>query len=373
MTSRRTTRWLLTALVVAVVISASLTLGARQVHSAYAWATGAEASATDLDADTDHDGLLTKVELAGFATASGTTYVSDPHVADSDGDGLTDGEEAGAQITTNAAGPIYRGISDPSSKDSEGDGVGDADEYFLGTDPWSKDTDGDGLPDEDELNFGSDPLTKNPDDDAFSDMEERDRGSAPLTYDESGWRAHVGTASLVLKKALSVADTMSGGGKLKAASKAVDLAKAAGIAAPVIWNALRHLNLSGIDDELRDKLFGDDMSKLGATLDGGDRAYVAYVGREPGGDVAFVGVTNDFADLKADYGGLNALETVGGSKPMSLGRARAIAEAVIHETYDRMDDNAMANTRHVIDRANHLYAPALAWGREQIGRERVDR
>jgi hypothetical protein len=54
---------------------------------------------------------------------------------DSDGDGLTDGEEAA--LGTN-----------PASADSDGDGLSDGDEVRgFGTDPLAPDTDGDGLPD----------------------------------------------------------------------------------------------------------------------------------------------------------------------------------------------------------------------------------
>jgi thiol-disulfide isomerase/thioredoxin len=64
---------------------------------------------------------------------------------DSDGDGLTDTEEAELG-------------SDPQSSDSDGDGLDDAEELELGTDPTLSDTDTDGLSDSVELDAGSDPL-----------------------------------------------------------------------------------------------------------------------------------------------------------------------------------------------------------------------
>ena len=53
---------------------------------------------------------------------------------------------------------------------------------------------------------------------------------------------------------------------------------------------------------------------------------------------------------------------------MPLGQARAVAEAVVAGAYDRMDGSDLANTRHVIDPANNLYAPAIRWGSEQLKR-----
>ena len=54
--------------------------------------------------DVDYDGLLDEDELAVYGT--------DPHNPDSDGDGLTDREEA--ELGT-----------DPNNTDTDGDGVGD--------------------------------------------------------------------------------------------------------------------------------------------------------------------------------------------------------------------------------------------------------
>lgn len=65
--------------------------------------------------------------------------------ADSDGDGLTDKEEA--DLGTN-----------PDAFDSDGDGLGDYEEHIdLGTDPTEVDSDGDGYEDGWELDAGTDP------------------------------------------------------------------------------------------------------------------------------------------------------------------------------------------------------------------------
>lgn len=93
-----------------------------------------------LNQDYDADGLLDGVEVNEYGT--------DPLNNDSDGDGLLDGAEA-LEAGTN-----------PASTDSDGDGLGDTDEtYTYGTGAASFDTDGDGVGDGEEvLTFGTDPL-----------------------------------------------------------------------------------------------------------------------------------------------------------------------------------------------------------------------
>lgn len=92
-----------------------------------------------LNRDYDGDGLLDGEEAY--------TYGTDPLNNDSDGDGLLDGEE------------VSQYFANPLATDSDGDGVGDADELFVyGTSPSAFDTDGDGLTDGDEVfNLGTDP------------------------------------------------------------------------------------------------------------------------------------------------------------------------------------------------------------------------
>ncbi len=59
------------------------------------------------------------------------------------------------------------------SKDSDGDGLTDEEEAALGTDPYNRDTDGDGLSDGDEVNiYKTDPLNKDTDFDGLSDGDE---------------------------------------------------------------------------------------------------------------------------------------------------------------------------------------------------------
>lgn len=72
---------------------------------------------------------------------------TDPRQADSDSDGLTDGDEIRVYGT------------DPTRADSDGDGLTDGDEVLLyGTDPLDPDSDGDGVRDGIEVVSSSDPL-----------------------------------------------------------------------------------------------------------------------------------------------------------------------------------------------------------------------
>jgi hypothetical protein len=92
-------------------------------------------------ADEDRDGLLNGQEK---------TLGTDPLNADTDGDGLKDGDE------------VQRYKSDPTKKDTDGDGLKDGDEITKSkTDPTKADTDGDGTSDGDEwFLYGTDPTDK---------------------------------------------------------------------------------------------------------------------------------------------------------------------------------------------------------------------
>ena len=80
-------------------------------------------------------------------TISATTTTFSP--ADTDGDGLTNDQEA--EIG-----------SDPNDPDTDDDGLIDGEEVFLGTDPTNPDTDDDGTTDLEEEQAGTSPL--DPDD-----------------------------------------------------------------------------------------------------------------------------------------------------------------------------------------------------------------
>jgi 6-phosphogluconolactonase (cycloisomerase 2 family) len=87
--------------------------------------------------DPDHDGLTNLEEYQ---------HGTDPNNSDTDGDGLSDGDE------------VHKYHTDPLNPDTDGDGLSDGEEVRLGTDPLNPDTDGDGIPDGIEVKLGLNPL-----------------------------------------------------------------------------------------------------------------------------------------------------------------------------------------------------------------------
>ncbi len=112
--------------------------------------------------DTDGDGLTDGQEYYEYGT--------DPLVADTDGDGLSDGDEV----------LVYG--TDPLNPDTDGDGLSDGDEVLIyRTDPLNPDSDGDGLSDYDEIYvYGTDPNNPDTDGDGFTDGQEIEMGTDPL-------------------------------------------------------------------------------------------------------------------------------------------------------------------------------------------------
>ncbi|MCE9616549.1 MAG: hypothetical protein K8T26_19920 [Lentisphaerae bacterium] len=105
-------------------------------------------------ADTDADGLSDGDEVHGTHT--------DPHNRDTDGDGLSDGQEVNT----------YH--SDPTTTDTDDDGLGDGQEVNVyNTDLNSPDTDGDSLTDGQEINtYHSNPKNTDTDGDGVTDGQE---------------------------------------------------------------------------------------------------------------------------------------------------------------------------------------------------------
>ncbi len=115
------------------------------------------------ESDADGDGLFHFQEL---------TLGTDPILADTDRDGLTDGEEVNVYETN------------PRNRDSDGDGLTDGDEVNeYGTNPANEDTDGDGLKDGEEVSeYNTNPNNRDTDRDGFSDGQEiTELGTDPLT------------------------------------------------------------------------------------------------------------------------------------------------------------------------------------------------
>ena len=116
-----------------------------------------------------------------------TVNVLDP---DSDGDGLSDNEEATGSknpFTENKFDPAGEpGNTDPNNPDTDGDGISDGEEVERGTDPNTADTDGDGVDDGTEIARGTDPLKVDTDGDGLSDGAERVLGTDPTKIDTDG-------------------------------------------------------------------------------------------------------------------------------------------------------------------------------------------
>lgn len=159
-------------------------------------------------ADTDSDGVNDGQEV---------TDATNPLIADSDGDGLTDGDEktratnplaqdsdvdgvTDAQEVNDATNPLLvdtdgDGLNDGQEKtratnplvsDSDSDGVTDGQEVSDGTNPLIVDTDGDGLTDSEEKTMATNPLVADSDGDGLTDGEEKTRSTNPLAKDTDG-------------------------------------------------------------------------------------------------------------------------------------------------------------------------------------------
>ncbi len=162
--------------------------------------------------DTDGDGLtdgeevkiyktkplLTDTDLDGLDDfAEVKKYKTDPLNPDTDNDGLNDGEEVNKYKTdplkadTDNDGlsdgdEVIKYKTDPTNKDTDGDGLFDGEEVqTFSTNPLNKDTDGDGLSDYDEVNtYKTNPLVKDTDGGTVDDGTEVNRGTNPLDAED---------------------------------------------------------------------------------------------------------------------------------------------------------------------------------------------
>ena len=124
------------------------------------------------ETNSDSDSLPDIREVQGYLDPFGNLRTSDPTIADTDTDGLTDDYEAGYLTTTLDGKSVWRVRCNPRMVDSDTDGLFDPDELDIGTKPLIPDTDGEGLTDFQEIERGTDPLDVNTDGDSTDDFTE---------------------------------------------------------------------------------------------------------------------------------------------------------------------------------------------------------
>ncbi len=135
--------------------------------------------------DSDFDGTSDTDEYYGDGDEDGLPSVfervlgTDPEVADTDGDGSADGTEH-ASGTDPLRDDDVPGDIDAALDDEDDDGLARVAEAAMGTDPTVPDTDGDGLTDGDELLvYRTNPLVMDSDGDGRADRDEVLQGTDP--------------------------------------------------------------------------------------------------------------------------------------------------------------------------------------------------
>ncbi|GEP43179.1 alpha/beta hydrolase [Brevifollis gellanilyticus] len=125
-----------------------------------------------------HGLLIAQLILMPFPPNSHAVWIE----VDTDGDGIMDSGYDDGNPPPGDPPPE----TPPPTGDSDGDGLSDADEAAAGSDPYNPDSDGDGITDADEVNqTGSDPTTTDSDGDGISDYNEQ-YGNGSVDEDEDG-------------------------------------------------------------------------------------------------------------------------------------------------------------------------------------------
>lgn len=147
---------------------------------------------SDIGQDIDGDGLTAQEEYQ---------YGTNNQLADSDADGLSDGDEVNQHLShpllldtdddgLNDGAEVDEG-SDPNIADTDSDGLSDAEEVLThGTSPTSSDTDNDGMDDAYEVLYALDATTddsaNDADNDGLTNLQEFNANTNPLQSDSDG-------------------------------------------------------------------------------------------------------------------------------------------------------------------------------------------
>jgi hypothetical protein len=112
---------------------------------------GSESSTGQLLTINTTTGVATALGPLGFTNVLGLTYEFDIEPLDTDGDGVSDDEDAFPNDPNEQSDNDADGIGDNADTDDDDDGLSDDEESVLGTDPSMADTDGDEIDDGQDL------------------------------------------------------------------------------------------------------------------------------------------------------------------------------------------------------------------------------